>query len=81
MKVMIIVLSATLAATSAFAATARHPMVLAQTTPPAPEVCAMVYQPVCARTASGEMKTFGNACEARRDGATVVSEGPCEVKK
>lgn len=42
--------------------------------------CFMKHQPVCA--AKGDMKfTYSNACFAARDGAKVVSEGPCKDKK
>ena len=44
-----------------------------------PQICTMDYRPVCGTTASGELKTFGNACGACSD-ATVrgYSEGECK---
>jgi hypothetical protein len=44
-------------------------------------VCTTQYLPVCARTKDGRLKTFGNACEARRAGATGVKPGACGALK
>lgn len=44
-----------------------------------PQMCTMDYRPVCGTTASGELKTFGNACGACAD--TIISgysEGECK---
>lgn len=50
-----------------------------------PQMCPMVYQPVCAEKVvqcvkapcPSQKRTFGNACEATRDGYTVVHDGVC----
>ena len=34
---------------------------------PRPEVCTMIYDPVCGATISGESKTYSNACTACSD--------------
>ncbi|MBI3705635.1 MAG: hypothetical protein HY244_17715 [Rhizobiales bacterium] len=48
--------------------------------PPPPAFCTMEYKPVCA--VKGGMKfTYSNACFAAKDGAKVVSQGPCKAAK
>jgi hypothetical protein len=49
----------------------------AQAQPAQPKFCTEIFQPVCARTKTGTLQTFGNACTARAAGATVVSQGAC----
>jgi hypothetical protein len=48
--------------------------------PPSPEPppydCPAIYDPVCA-VYQGEVRTLGNACEARRLGAEILHEGEC----
>ena len=39
--------------------------------------CPAVEKPVCARDATGKLRTFGNECEARNAGATDVTKGAC----
>jgi hypothetical protein len=41
---------------------------------PRPEVCTMVYLPVC----GCNDKTYSNACQAAADGADVASPGRCQ---
>ncbi|HEY5818140.1 MAG TPA: Kazal-type serine protease inhibitor [Mesorhizobium sp.] len=46
---------------------------------PRPEqtsMCTREYDPVCARR-GGEIRTFGNACEAREAEYRIVGRGPC----
>lgn len=43
---------------------------------PRPGFCTREYAPVCARR-GGEIRTFGNACEADAARFRVVSPGPC----
>jgi hypothetical protein len=38
-----------------------------------PQVCPMIYKPVCGMNG----KTYGNACQAASDGASVDHAGPC----
>jgi hypothetical protein len=46
---------------------------------PPPVFCPMIYAPVCA--VKGDIRqTYANACFARKDGAKIVSEGPCKPK-
>ena len=48
--------------------------------PPPPVICTMEYKPVCA--VKGGLKfTYSNACWAAKDGAKVVSQGPCKTPK
>ncbi len=47
---------------------------------PTPIICPLDYKPVCA--VKGGMKfTYSNACFASKDGAKIVSEGPCKASK
>ena len=39
-------------------------------------VCTLQYQPVCA-TRGGMTRTYGNACQARADGARIIAQGEC----
>ena len=48
--------------------------------PPPPAWCAFVQQPVCA-VKGGQKFTYANACFAAKDGAKVVSQKACPVKK
>ncbi|MDI7860886.1 hypothetical protein MRS76_02860 [Rhizobiaceae bacterium n13] len=41
-----------------------------------PQACTMEYDPVCGQLGS-QMRTFGNACQARADGYRVVGRGEC----
>ena len=46
---------------------------------PRPQVCTMDYRPVCASLATGERKTYANACGACADSAVVSwHEGECQ---
>ncbi len=48
--------------------------------PPPPVICTLDYKPVCA--VKGGLKfTYSNACWAAKDGAKVVSQGPCKTPK
>jgi hypothetical protein len=40
-------------------------------------ICTAQYDPVCARTRSGNTAVFSNACRARCADATVVARGKC----
>ncbi|MBO6703216.1 MAG: hypothetical protein JJ921_12845 [Pseudomonadales bacterium] len=44
-----------------------------------PQVCTMIYAPVCALTEEGERKTFASDCVACGDEAVIGFEtgGPC----
>lgn len=47
---------------------------------PTPAICPWVQKEVCA--VKGTQKfTYSNACWAAKDGAKVVSEGPCKASK
>jgi hypothetical protein len=54
---------------------AQRSMLLAQGT--TPEVCTEVYQPVCATDASGNRRTYSNACFARVAKAKDITTGEC----
>jgi hypothetical protein len=46
---------------------------------PRPQVCTMDYRPVCASLATGDRKTYANACGACADSAVVSwHEGECQ---
>lgn len=45
-----------------------------------PMVCTMEYAPVCGTTASGEVKTYGNACTLRADKAEMLYQGECRTQ-
>ena len=48
--------------------------------PPPPVICIQPHAPVCAM--KGGLKfTYSNACWAAKDGAKVVSQGPCKTPK
>lgn len=40
---------------------------------PKPEMCTMIYQPVCGMNG----QTYPNSCHAARDGASVAHKGEC----
>ena len=44
--------------------------------PPPPQFCTQQYDPVCARRGR-DVRTFGNACEARADRYRILYEGRC----
>jgi hypothetical protein len=48
--------------------------------PPTPIFCTLEYKPVCA-VRGGLKFTYANACFAAKDGAKVVSQGPCKASK
>jgi len=43
-------------------------------------VCAMIYQPVCALTANGNLQIYSNDCVANNAGASQVPFEQCESK-
>ena len=42
-----------------------------------PQMCPMIYQPVCGEDA----KTYPNACHAAQAGVNVVADGACAAKR
>jgi len=42
-------------------------------------ICTQDFRPVCARTRTGTLETFSNACRARAAKATIVHPGPCSI--
>jgi hypothetical protein len=42
-----------------------------------PEVCTMIYQPVCGTDRRGKRVTYSNACFARAANARNVAPGEC----
>ncbi|MCV0395041.1 MAG: hypothetical protein K5872_02410 [Rhizobiaceae bacterium] len=44
--------------------------------PGRPQACTREYRPVCARR-GGNVRTFGNACEARSAGYRIIAPGQC----
>lgn len=48
--------------------------------PPPPVFCTLEYKPVCG-VKGGVKSTYANACFAAKEGAKVVSSGPCSDKK
>jgi hypothetical protein len=43
-------------------------------------MCPMIYQPVCAMTQRGHLKTFPNRCMAEAAHALVRHDGECRRK-
>ncbi len=41
-----------------------------------PRFCTREYRPVCGRR-GGNVRTFGNSCEADNAGFRIISDGPC----
>jgi hypothetical protein len=37
----------------------------------------MIYKPVCTIDSTGKRKTYGNDCQAKAAGATVIRSGRC----
>lgn len=44
-----------------------------------PKVCTMEYAPVCGKSASGEIRTYGNACSLRAEKAELLYQGECRA--
>lgn len=44
--------------------------------PDRPRACTREFRPVCARL-GGDVRTFGNACEARSAGYRIMGQGQC----
>ena len=48
---------------------------------PRPQVCTMIYMPVCAAHADGRRETLASACNACADATVTGYEaGPCDVE-
>ncbi|KAK3848556.1 MAG: hypothetical protein J3R72DRAFT_429240 [Linnemannia gamsii] len=54
---------------------------------PCPNLCPLIYKPVCAKNKYGEKRTFSNSCalgvyncEHPKDSFTAISETACEEK-
>lgn len=78
----IAVTSAMLVLGSAGTSEAKGKKKVAPPPPPPPVWCMHVWQPVCAVKGPQKLKfTYANACFAAKDGAKVVSQGPCPAKK
>jgi hypothetical protein len=45
----------------------------------AARMCPMIYAPVCARTPTGHLKTYSNACMARVAHARILYRGRCRM--
>jgi hypothetical protein len=45
--------------------------------PPAACICTEQYDPVCARTRDGTIRTYSNSCRAQCDNAALDRRGPC----
>lgn len=43
-----------------------------------PTMCTMIYAPVCGKSPSGEIKTYGNSCMLDADKATYQYSGECQ---
>jgi hypothetical protein len=77
---VIAVTSAALLIGSAATGEAKGKKKVAAPPPPPQVICIQPYAPVCA--VKGGMKfTYSNACWAAKDGAKVVSQGPCKTPK
>ncbi len=48
--------------------------------PAYPQMCTMEYDPVCARRGDNR-RTFGNACQARADGYSIIGRGECRPER
>jgi hypothetical protein len=48
--------------------------------PPPPYICNWLYKPVCGAKGGG-MNTYSSACWAAKDGAKIMYQGACKVKK
>ncbi len=45
-----------------------------------PEICTMIYHPVCAAGDDRRWRTYGNACQAMVNGARLVHRGLCLIR-
>jgi hypothetical protein len=43
-------------------------------------MCPMIYEPVCAKTRAGHLKTFPSDCEARNAHARIRYRGECRAR-
>lgn len=46
--------------------------------PQQPQMCTMEYAPVCGER-GGRIQTFGNACQARSNGFSIINRGECRA--